>query len=188
MQNSRSFINSSLNHSTLNHSSLNHSNPSHRLLIVEHDHTLRTLYQKILQSDDLIICGASSGEEALASLVAFQPDLILTALKLPGISGIEFIRNVRLLDSGNSIGIIALSPCSDRATLKRICESGVDTPLTMPFDLSKLRSTVRLMLGSRAVDSLLPAKYAQPSPETEQAWDSKFELLAPTTKPMELSF
>lgn len=68
-----------------------------RVLVVEDDPTLRGFLKELLsRSTGLAVLGAcGTAEEALRSIEAHSPDLMLVDLNLPGMGGIELIRRVR---------------------------------------------------------------------------------------------
>lgn len=70
----------------------------HRLFIVEDHPAMRRMMRRLIETTPgLGVLGeAASAEEALASLSGLAPDLLLVDLSLPGMSGIEFVRRLRL--------------------------------------------------------------------------------------------
>ena len=68
-----------------------------RVFVVE-DHPLmrRSLVEAIERETDLVVCGqAEDAEEAFASVVALQPDIVLTDIQLKSSSGLDFIKAIR---------------------------------------------------------------------------------------------
>jgi CheY-like chemotaxis protein len=66
-----------------------------RLLLVEDHAGLADATQEFLQSEGLDVRLASSGREALAAAVAFQPDIVLCDLHLPDMAGLDVLGALR---------------------------------------------------------------------------------------------
>ncbi len=67
-----------------------------RLLIVDDDREIRSVLSLYLEEDtDLVIDTAGSGEEALARNGTSPYDIIVTDLKMPGMGGIELIKEIK---------------------------------------------------------------------------------------------
>lgn len=67
------------------------------VIVVEDDIRLQHHLIKILdkQEDITCLCGVSSAEEALEKIPAYRPDVVLMDINLPGISGIDCIRELK---------------------------------------------------------------------------------------------
>jgi DNA-binding NarL/FixJ family response regulator len=92
------------------------------LLIYEDNDSLRDSMANLLTlSDDLLLLGAFPRADDIAKqLTHFQPDVILMDIEMPGITGIEAVRQVRLLDK--KVHIIMLTVFDDnRHVLDAIC-------------------------------------------------------------------
>ncbi len=67
-----------------------------RLLIVDDDREIRSVLSLYLEEDtDLVVDTAGSGEEALARNGTSPYDIIVTDLKMPGMGGIELIKEIK---------------------------------------------------------------------------------------------
>ena len=81
---------------------MSHTNGEHAapdgttcILVVDDDDATRHLLASILGRDGYRIVQARDGEEALAALYANHPDLVLTDIQMPRVSGIELTRRIR---------------------------------------------------------------------------------------------
>ncbi len=67
-----------------------------RILIVDNDPSIRALYGEELEDEGYEVRVASSGEEALAILDGFNPDVVTLDIKMPGgTDGIETLRAIK---------------------------------------------------------------------------------------------
>jgi two-component system, NtrC family, response regulator AtoC len=69
-----------------------------RLLVVDDDARMRRVLQILAHKIGLDCAAASGADEALASFHAERSDVVVTDLKMPGKSGIEFLRELRAID------------------------------------------------------------------------------------------
>jgi DNA-binding NtrC family response regulator len=65
-----------------------------RILIVEDEDNARKGYEALLRKWSWTILGVGSGEEALAKFQEFQPDLILADVELPGMNGLDLLKQL----------------------------------------------------------------------------------------------
>lgn len=86
----------------------------------------------------------SSGGEALQSWKAWQPDLIILDIMLPGIDGWSVLRNIRLEDE--RLPILILSAKSDTEDKVKGFSFGVDDYLSKPFNLEEFLLRVERLL------------------------------------------
>jgi len=96
-----------------------------RIVLVDDHHVVRRGLRTYLESfPDLEVIGeAASGEEALRSIEAWSPDVVVMDLLLPGgMDGVEAIRRVRLLTPQTQI--IALTSYTDDARVIAVLRAG----------------------------------------------------------------
>ena len=70
-----------------------------KILVVDDQLGIRSLLVEILKEDHEVEM-AENGVEALRLLISFQPDIILLDMKMPGMDGIETLKQIRALDRG----------------------------------------------------------------------------------------
>ncbi|XZN99824.1 MAG: response regulator [Microcoleus sp.] len=85
------------------------NNLSCQILIVEDDVATRRILRRILEKQGWAVTEADSGRAALDRLDVSLPNLILLDLMLPEMDGFELISEVRKLNSGDPIPIIAIA-------------------------------------------------------------------------------
>ena len=80
-----------------------------KVLVVEDEQPLNEVYSHILKQAGYNVKSAFSGVEALESTADFEPDLILLDLRMPQMSGIEFLKAYRLTDEHPKVQVIVFS-------------------------------------------------------------------------------
>jgi DNA-binding NarL/FixJ family response regulator len=86
-----------------------------RLLLVDDNALFREGIAEILQNDGRfhVVGQASRGDEGVAAAASLQPDLILIDLQMPGMTGIEAIRQMRSRDANVPIGVLTMFETED---------------------------------------------------------------------------
>jgi CheY-like chemotaxis protein len=79
------------------------------ILIVEDEKILSDAYSMILQAENYAVHVASDGKQALDYIAKHKPDLILLDLRMPVMSGIEFLENAKLSKNYPDIPVIVFS-------------------------------------------------------------------------------
>jgi DNA-binding response OmpR family regulator len=112
-----------------------------KVLIVEDYLDTANMLALILKNCGFSVHHAPDGESALASAMAWDPDLVLLDIGLPKMDGYEVARRLRRdVGLGDDVKIIALSGFQPNETRQR--ESGIDHYMMKPLDLPKLRALV----------------------------------------------
>ena len=110
-----------------------------RVLIVDDGRPLAELLALGLREFGLATAVAGDGHGALASISAFQPDLLVVEAELSPLSGLEIVRRVRALP-GPRIGILVAAGESDRL---RGFAAGADDEMLKPLALEELAARLR---------------------------------------------
>ena len=116
-----------------------------RLLVVDDDLTLRMLLRDLLENKYEVV-EAKDGETALASVSERVPDLVILDIMMPGLDGIEVLKELRKDYSANDLPVILLTAASDDDTTWQGWTSGVSLFLPKPFDPPHLLDWVRRLV------------------------------------------
>ncbi len=108
---------------------------------------MRRFLTMTLEAHGYATAAAEDGQAALALLPAWQPDLILLDLELPGIDGLEFIRRVR---AWSPLPIIVLSVRDREDDKVTVLTLGADDYLTKPFGTGELLARIQVALRHAA--------------------------------------
>lgn len=116
---------------------------SARILLIEDDDRVRDAVAAALQSAGWECVGVGSGEEALAAFARGPFDLLVLDLGLPGISGIEVLRQLRARSDVPVLVMTAAGGLDDRVAG---FDFGADDYVVKPFEIAELERRVRAVL------------------------------------------
>lgn len=123
------------------------------LLVLDDDTRLRDLLQRFLTEEGFRVTSAADAEEARSKLKAFQFDLLIVDVMLPGESGLDFTKHVRSIDS---IPILMLTAMGETESRIMGLEAGADDYLPKPFEPRELVLRIQSILR-RTPSSQAPA-------------------------------
>jgi CheY-like chemotaxis protein len=119
------------------------------VLIVDDRADARELLRAMLAPTGARLTEASSAEQALKSIAADPPDLLLADVAMPRRDGYSLIREVRHRPDGRRIRAIAVSAYARSADKKRALAEGFDGHVSKPVDAQELWAAVEnVWLGS----------------------------------------
>jgi DNA-binding response OmpR family regulator len=113
------------------------------VLVVEDDDSIRGLVETALTSSGFDVVTAADGEQGLELAERRHPDLVVLDIGLPGVDGLEVIRQLR---GRSGVPVIFLTARSDEIDRILSFELGADDYLTKPFSPRELTSRVRAVL------------------------------------------
>ena len=104
-----------------------------KVLIVDDEPDVVEILRYNLSKVNFLPITAYNGTDAIDLAVANNPDLIIMDIRMPGISGIETCRKMRLIDSLKNIPILFLTADSDEYTTMNAFEAGANHFVTKPI-------------------------------------------------------
>ncbi|WP_445302508.1 hybrid sensor histidine kinase/response regulator [Microcoleus sp. MON2_D5] len=116
------------------------------LLIVDDEPDNFDVIETLLSEQDYQLHYAASGQEAIASLDLFDPDLILLDVMMPGIDGIEICRQIKAMSKWQAVPIIMVTALSSKSDLANCLTAGADDFISKPVNAIELRARVHSML------------------------------------------
>jgi signal transduction histidine kinase/ActR/RegA family two-component response regulator len=121
------------------------------ILLVEDATDTREALQRIFERRGCRVRTASTAEEALTLAAGETPDVVLSDIGLPGMSGLEFLPRLRALPGGGGIVAIALSGLGREQDIRAATAAGFETHLIKPVEIAVLDQTIVSALQRRAV-------------------------------------
>lgn len=115
-----------------------------KILIVEDERELNEAYQMILKKEGYDVRAAYDGDEALDITSQDEPDLILLDLRMPKVSGIEFLKKYNLAKKHPEVKVIVFSNLDTQKEIDDAYALGADKYMlkawASPKELARLVS------------------------------------------------
>ncbi len=70
-----------------------------KILLVDDEESIQLLYQEEFEEEGYTVISALNGEEALAKYKAEVPDIVILDIQMPGMNGIEVLRQMKMIDA-----------------------------------------------------------------------------------------
>ncbi|MDI3421618.1 response regulator transcription factor [Streptomyces luteolus] len=124
------------------------SPPSPRVLVVDDEPEVRYAVEDGLAVEGYEVRGAADGLAALADVAAWEPDVVVLDVLMPGLDGLAVCRRLRALGDRTPVLVLtALGSVSERVDG---LDAGADDYLVKPFALDELVARVRALLRRSA--------------------------------------
>ena len=121
----------------------------HLVLVVDDDEGIRTLVSRRLRSAGYDVVTAVDGVEALSAVSAFQPNLVLLDMSMPGMSGLDVCRTLRYQEETAELPVIFLSAYGEPEDVYAGIAAGAEDYVVKPFSPRDLVARAETVLAGR---------------------------------------
>jgi CheY-like chemotaxis protein len=142
-----------------------------KILLVEDDNNLREIYEARLQAEGYDIVAAQDGEAALVVAKQEQPDLVISDVMMPRISGFEMLDILRNTQGMRDVKVIMLTALGQAEDKTRADKLGADRYLVKSQVTLEdiVHAAAELLGGNAAAGDTPPAPAAEPETATAPA-------------------
>ena len=119
-----------------------------RILITDDDVASCQLFAKVLTADSYTVESVQTGEDALSRLQHTVYDLVLTDVRLPGMTGLEVTRRIR--QHYPALSVIVMTGFGSMETAVEAIREGAFDYISKPMNLEELKGTVSRALAHHA--------------------------------------
>jgi len=123
-----------------------------RVLVVDDHPSSRMTAVALLSVEGYDVLEADSGPAALESMVAYNPDLILLDVMMPGMDGFEVCRHIKQDEHTRLTPVVFITALDDRRARLKGIEAGGDDFLTKPFDQLELSARVKSLIRQKRLN------------------------------------
>lgn len=121
------------------------------ILVVDDDPENRVLLRKLVEAEGLSARLARSGDEALAMLDGFTPDLVLMDAIMPGLNGFDTCRRIKARVDGANLPVIFMTGLTETEHVVRGLQAGGVDYVTKPLILDELLARIHVHLGNARI-------------------------------------
>ena len=118
-----------------------------RILLVDDELSLLTIMKRVLSGPGREVTAVETAEQALQHLEKEDCDLVISDLKLPGLSGIDLMRELN--ERGASADFVIVTAYATTNSAISALKLGAEDYLIKPFDIEELRIVVNRILSNR---------------------------------------
>jgi CheY-like chemotaxis protein len=117
-----------------------------KILVVDDNEQNLELIQAYLEDIECQTLAAKDGLEALDSIKAGKPDLVLLDVMMPKMSGFEVCRRIKNNPDTSDLPVIMVTALNEMGDIERAIEAGTDDFLSKPVNKLELLTRVKTML------------------------------------------
>ena len=118
-----------------------------RIMIIEDDAEMRSLLIEFLGEDGYQVDSAETGSEALSKITKEVFDLIVTDIRMPGLTGLDILSSIKKHQP--QVSIIVITAFGNEEVYRRSMERGASAYLEKPVCFNKLGALIHEMVGSK---------------------------------------
>jgi len=118
-----------------------------RILVIDDEPQITRVLRAALSAQGYDVRTANDPEEALQVFREWPPDLVITDLMMPGLSGVEVTRSIR---THSATPVLILSVRDHERSKVEALDAGADDYITKPFSIQELLARVRAHLRTTA--------------------------------------
>jgi CheY-like chemotaxis protein len=131
---------------------------AHKLLLADDSITIQKVIELILAEEEFEIKSANNGEEALALIPSYRPDIILADVEMPKMNGYQLCEKIKQNPSTNNIPVILLTGAFEPLDEELAKHVKADDFIIKPFESQDLISKINAALTISAVAEAEPAE------------------------------
>ncbi|AFY73304.1 diguanylate cyclase (GGDEF) domain-containing protein [Synechococcus sp. PCC 7502] len=122
---------------------------TYSILVVDDEPNNFDVIEAFLGDHDYSLHYAANGQEAIAGIDTFNPDLILLDVMMPGMDGIEVCKYLKAIPKYEALPIIMVTALTTKKDLAQCLAAGADDFISKPVNRLELTARVRSMLRIR---------------------------------------
>jgi two-component system cell cycle response regulator DivK len=135
-----------------------------KILIVEDNALNVKLFCDLLAAHGHEPEAVTDSRQALDAAHAFSPDMVITDIQLPHVTGLDLIRLIRADEQLSEVPIMAVTAYAARGDEERIRAAGAQAYVSKPISVMKFAQTVDELLDGKGEKEEVPEPEPEPTP------------------------
>ena len=120
-----------------------------KAVVVDDQMTIRSLVRTSLQQIGIVdVREFPSADDALPELKTLPPHLVFSDFNMPGMDGLEFLRQIRADAGLKSLAFILLTGRADKDLVQRAAQFGANNFLVKPFTVAAMKQKIEQVFGA----------------------------------------
>src|SRR4030065_2557329 len=115
-----------------------------RILVVEDDAEMKSLLKDFFEEDRFEIDSVSNGSEAFRKIAREPFDLIITDIRMPGLTGLDILPGIKKLQP--EVSIIVITAFGSEEVHRKALDRGASAYLEKPIRMDELRKLIHNMV------------------------------------------
>lgn len=133
-----------------------------KILLVEDDNDVRTLYSYMLAAAGYKVKAVRNGLEAFAEIQVSRPDVIVTDILMPYLSGLDLIIAVRSNDELADLPVVAITACGEELR-EEARTAGATAVIDKPIEMARMLEVIEAaMSGLSLTDNRTGSESVEP--------------------------
>ncbi len=116
-----------------------------KILIVDDQFGIRVLLQELFQKEGYQTFQAADGKKALEIVTHQNPDIVLLDIKIPGMDGIEILKQIKAKDV--NCRVLIMTAYGELDLIQEALDLGAVAYIAKPFDIMELRDVINKMMS-----------------------------------------
>ena len=118
-----------------------------KVMVVDDEPDLRNLVRLIMEKEGFEVETAENGEDFLAKIDSFKPDLVLLDVMMPGLTTREILEKIKEKKVNPKIALLTVVRYSDEEKEQLFKMGNIVDYITKPFDVQQLTAAVNQHLN-----------------------------------------
>ena len=119
---------------------------SHKLILADDSITIQKVVELILAEEDFEIKLTNNGEDALAAIPSFQPDIVLADIEMPKMNGYQLCEKIKQDPTSQGVSVILLAGAFEPIDEELAKQVKADDYIVKPFESQELLSKINAVL------------------------------------------
>lgn len=122
---------------------------SHKIMVVDDEPTVRYTFDRYLTRAGHEVLAVETAEEALNRIAVFEPDMVITDVRMPGMSGLDLLEKLR--SSLPDVDVLVMTGFEDMQSAISAIKAGAYDYLVKPLEFDQIEAVVNRCFQDRAV-------------------------------------